>query len=956
MTPRQCTPYIFFQLIFVFLFSYIPIDVSFAATHDFIPVLYNGSKSSKNNNDQLKWAKSLGSVGVRSSKDVAVYSQDNSIYVIGYFYNIIYQQESEELKPILTSIGGSDIFIAKYAADGNQIWLKSAGGEMNDYGYGIGVDSSGGAVIVGTFEHSAIIGRGENNETSLATSIKKSTFIAKYSPHGTLIWAKSVTGDISTVNNCMSLNSTDGSFYLTGTFTGRAIFGTGEANEKTLISSNSTCGDVYIAKYNKNGMLAWVYSIAGNGNRWCNDISVNESDGTVTLTGLFENDALFDLNGPHQKRLTSFGSYDMFIAKYQANGNFAWATQAGGYFDDVGKGISVIYSDGTSIVTGNFLRTAIFGFGEPNKTVLNSSPWWEDDIFIAKYNSDGTLQWAKRTGGYGSDQSYAVSVRQSDSSFCLTGYLALYSKDIRREEPHNDSVEEGNFLAEYKSNGVLSWIKHTEPGPTYSIVANTPDDSIITASSFAPEFLFKYSSNGSIIWKKENSPYIGYFKSNAISSDEDDGGIFITGSAHFYSTNYPGNDGILLLKYDIHGEILWSKIIQDSRGSGEGASVDSSDDSIIVFGNFYGEILFGAGGPNEITLSSSNTFNRDIFIAKYTSEGTFVWAKQAGGPLYDDGTSIRMNALDGSSVVAGEFKGSILLGAGEPNETTLVASSPSDWDVFIAKYRADGSLSWAKRASSDWSSGLDINPTDGSSIVTGRFSGAATFGFGEPNETTLDASGFWDEIFIAKYFDDGTLAWAKMVGNVDSDWSSDIWIDPVDGSFAITGFFNDIIVFGAGEPQETTLTATNYSEDTFIAKFNADGTLIWAKKAGSNKENGGTGVSINSIDSCINLTGHFRQDVTFGEGEQNEITLYSSGYHDRDIFIVQYNDDGTLCWAQSAGGDHYDRSSDISTHALDAKIYITGFFSYTAVFGSGQENETTLLGCGYNDFTACYGF
>jgi len=78
------------------------------------------------------------------------------------------------------------------------------------------------------------------------------------------------------------------------------------------------------------------------------------------------------------------------------DGNWQWAKGAGGTSEDAGQGI-VTLSDGSTIVTGYFSGSATFGKGESAETILVSDG--STDIFLAKYNSDGTIAWAKRAGG-----------------------------------------------------------------------------------------------------------------------------------------------------------------------------------------------------------------------------------------------------------------------------------------------------------------------------------------------------------------------------------------------------------------------------------------------------------------------------------------------------------------------------------------------------------------------------
>ena len=108
--------------------------------------------------------------------------------------------------------------------------------------------------------------------------------------------------------------------------------------------------------------------------------------------------------------------------------------------------------------------------------------------------------------------------------------------------------------------------------------------------------------------------------------------------------------------------------------------------------------------------------------------------------------------------MTGDFWGTAVFGASEPNETTLV--SAGGFDLFVAKYDSDGHLVGVKQAGgTGWAGGQGLS-VDGSGniYVTGTFSDTAVFGASEPNETTLVSAGNAD-IFVAKY----------AIGDTDGD-------------------------------------------------------------------------------------------------------------------------------------------------------------------------------------------
>jgi uncharacterized delta-60 repeat protein len=215
-----------------------------------------------------------------------------------------------------------------------------------------------------------------------------------------------------------------------------------------------------------------------------------------------------------------------------------------------------------------------------------------------------------------------------------------------------------------------------------------------------------------------------------------------------------------------------------------------------------------------------------------------------------------------------------------------VLTSAGDYDIFIARYNADGTLNWAKRAGSaaytDLGAAISVF-SDDSIAVTGYFYGYATFGPGEDNETVLSSAGGYD-VFIARYNPDGTLHWARRAGGVGSDGGYGISVLS-DDSIAVGGWFEFSAKFGKGEDNETVFSsAGNY--DVFTARYNPDGTLNWAKRAGGTGWDSGRAVSVLSDDS-IAATGYFTGTATFGPNEENETALSSAGSY--DVFIARYN-------------------------------------------------------------------
>ena len=503
-------------------------------------------------------------------------------------------------------------------------------------------------------------------------------------------------------------------------------------------------------------------------------------------------------------------------------GNFVWVSQAGGQLIDRGRAVTTL-SDNSVVVTGEFSQAfcpssyddvpAVFGEGEPNETTLVDPK--HGDIFVARFYPDGTLAWAKRAGGEGSDGAADITTL-SDDSVVITGCYGstcfdVYEPAVFGEGEANETTlvttnTHGNFyIARYYSNGNLAWVKRAVGEPSYN-----------------------------------------------------------------------------------------------NEHTQRGAAVTAlSDDSLIVTGVFGNIAIFGEGEPNE-TEMNYHPYYWDFFIAKYNPDGTLAWAKRQGGTELEKPLS--MTTLNGDSFVISGLFGTqdvkpAIFGEGEPNETTLYTVGSDD--IFVASYNPDGTLQWATRAGGilrDGGQGITAL-SDNTVVVCGSYGNGgdpgeapATFGEGEPNETTLAHAG-WDDIFVARYDTGGSLIWAKRAAGESQEIASGIATLSGD-MFAITGEFWETCTFGEGEAYEFTLepypdTDPNFSyDDIFVAWYNADGTVYCGNSAGGKSYDCSYGITSLYDDSVVavgDIAGTY--GAVFGEGEDNETWLYGQSY---ELFVARF--------------------------------------------------------------------
>jgi len=306
------------------------------------------------------------------------------------------------------------------------------------------------------------------------------------------------------------------------------------------------------------------------------------------------------------------------------------------------------------------------------------------------------------------------------------------------------------------------------------------------------------------------------------------------------------------------------------------------------------------------------------------SQPNFLWAKQAGGANNDNGNEIAVDG-SGNSYITGGFQGTATFG-----NTTL--TSAGEYDLFIAKIDEDGNFLWAKKVGGvgpEYGNSIAVDGS-GNSYITGFFYGTATFG-----NTTLTSAGY--DIFIAKTDASGNFLWAKKAGGTNYDSGNSIAVDGSGNSY-ITGYFFGTATFG-----NTTLTSAGWTE-IFIAKIDASGNFLWAKKAGGANNDSGYSIAVDGSGNSYTIGG-FEGTATFGNISLTSVKD-ANGKFTKDIFIAKIDGNGNFLWAKQAGGANNDSGNSIAVDG-SGNSYITGSFDGTITFGN-----TTLTSAGSDIFIA----
>jgi len=418
-------------------------------------------------------------------------------------------------------------------------------------------------------------------------------------------------------------------------------------------------------------------------------------------------------------------------------------------------------------------------------------------------------------------------------------------------------------------------------------------------------FLFSQLNAQTVQWAHSATSQ-GYEDGNAITAD-DSGNVYVSGQIE-YTTHFDGGmqlssngiHDIFVGKYSPDGTLKWVRNAGGRGGDvGYGVAVDNLHNCYAT-----GEIEDTAQFSSTVSLVSAG--GNDIFVSKYNMNGQLVWAKRFGSTESDKGYSLMTNS-NGDIFLTGFYSAHIYF-----DNIHLTPAGLSD--AYTVKMNSSGVVQWAKKgAGTDEDRGKGITfDNNGNIYVAGYFTGQATF-----SGTTITNNGTTGG-FLVKYDPNGQLTWIKSNCCGTSEYDG-IAIDE-NGFVYTTGYFEGSVTIG-----NTTLTSSG-NADILIVKYDQSGNIIWAKKAGGPYEDMANGITIDSINHMLYITGQLDDHGYFD-------TKYAGAAGNRDVFIAAYDLDGNCQWVKPYGGTLRDIGYGI-TNDPDGNILCTGIYTGNATFGS----------------------
>ena len=398
-----------------------------------------------------------GSVVTAMARDAA-----GNTVVAGHFYGTFTLGTTT-----LTSAGYSDIFVARVSSNGEWMQAVRAGGTGEDFVNALKLDAAGNAVVAGSFGRLNAGGTatfGSTTLTAAGSATNPDAFVAVLSPGGQWLQAVRAGGAEADRISALALDGA-GNAVVAGSFVGPGTLGT------TTLSAPAGTTQLFVAKLN---LSTGAWTMLNQGTCPYNAVSgamAVDAAGNVVISGTYGANVTFGsttLNAtrgtgtfvarlsasgqwtqaaqPEQSRsnyappsvinsmavdaagtvtvlgtliegatfgnttLTSMGSYDIFVAKLNAAGQWTLAVRAGGLANDI-AGSLVLDAAGNAIVTGLFGPYGGFS-PSPDATFgpLTLTTAGAYDAFVAKLSPSGQWLQAMRAGGTGSDNAGALLV------------------------------------------------------------------------------------------------------------------------------------------------------------------------------------------------------------------------------------------------------------------------------------------------------------------------------------------------------------------------------------------------------------------------------------------------------------------------------------------------------------------------------------------------------------------
>jgi len=302
----------------------------------------------------------------------------------------------------------------------------------------------------------------------------------------------------------------------------------------------------------------------------------------------------------------------------------------------------------------------------------------QSDIFLVYYDEGFNLKWQLTTGNLETDEVTGLAVfPNGDLAVAGAFWFELPLGDTLLD---SGSSVRSLFIARLRPDGSLVWAD-AYPGDGLKNIADVrarQDGSLAIAGYFQNDLQFR----DSLLQREAQA-----------------------GSTSLFVASLGGN-----------GELEWVRQAGQTGDTRIAAMGLGPDGSVLAGGNFNG--TFSLAGTN----FDAGFLDTDVFVAAYSASGEPLWARDAGGVVEDQ---LRALAVDssGNCYISGD-----IVGVMNVADTLVLQSSTGNSDVFLIKYRPDGTPAWASAfGGADVQTGNSLAVSNETVVVGGSFQGPIAY-------------------------------------------------------------------------------------------------------------------------------------------------------------------------------------------------------------------------------------
>jgi hypothetical protein len=875
----------------------------------------------------------------------------NNVYISGYYSSgiTLYHGNNSIFKSLAHS-GGTDIFIAKYNTDGSGIWATRIAGTGSEQPVNMILDSSNNLYITGFY--GATVTLYDSMDiifNTLTTAGYNDTLIAKYTSNGIGLWVTKIGG---AGNNDQPISVTLDSvnnLYITGfNFSDPiSVYNGAITNFKTLINSGGN--DTFVANYDSDGSTLWATRIAGTGT----DQPVNmisDTANNVYVSGYYTaNVTLYnstDTITSTFKTLTNAGNTDTFIAKYGSNGIGAWATRISG-IGTTDQPVNMIYDTDNNVYISGYYNAAVTLYNSTDtitttfKTLTNLGG---NDIFIAKYNRDGSGIWATRIAGIGSDLPVNL-ILDSANNVYVSGYytanLTLYNNTDTDTSTFKTLTNDGNtdtFISKYNSDGSGIWATSIKGQggvkPNESTIGNT--------------WIAKFSSKN---WSGVSVSSSGQYQTGVdvggplfISSDYGDNwrlitpdrayaGVSISSSGQYQTA--PVRNDLIYISSDYGNN--WTA--KDSIRSWSGVSMSSD-------GKYQTAVARNAGGKMCISSDYGNTWkatdsNGDYMSVSVSSSGQYQSTVAFNEQIY-------ISSDYGNTLSAKESNQpwrSISISSSSEYQTAVVENG----QIYIS---SDYGNTWRPTYSALrwWSVCMSSSGQYQTAVVrNGKIYISIDYG---NNWTEKESNRDWRCVSMSSTGQYqtacgfGTLIYVSTASILSGNTINNpvnLILDSANNVYVSGYYTSNIILYNNTDTTTSSFKSlTNAGgNDTFIAKYDSNGIGVWATSISDTSNNQPVNLLLDSANN-VYVSGYYSSNVALYNNTDTTTstfkTLTNAG--NTDTFIAKYNSSGIGVYATRISGTGSDQPVNMILDSAN-NVYVSGYYSSQLTLYNESDTTTS---------------